>query len=95
MLILTRRVGETVMIGDDVTVTVLGVKGCQVRIGVNAPKSVPVHREEIYERIAAENASPPAGGITHDVVEVTRSGVLGGGADMSRQFVQGARVRER
>jgi carbon storage regulator len=54
MLILTRRVGETVMIGDDVTVTVLGVKGNQVRIGVNAPKSVAVHREEIYERIKRE-----------------------------------------
>jgi carbon storage regulator len=54
MLILTRRVGETVMIGDDVTVTVLGVKGNQVRVGVNAPKDVPVHREEIYERIRHE-----------------------------------------
>ena len=54
MLILTRRVGETVMIGDDVTVTVLGVKGNQVRIGVNAPKTVAVHREEIYERIRHE-----------------------------------------
>ena len=55
MLILTRRVGETLMIGDDVTVTVLGVKGNQVRIGVNAPKDVAVHREEIYERIRKEN----------------------------------------
>lgn len=54
MLILTRRVGETLMIGDDVTVTVLGVKGNQVRIGVNAPKNVSVHREEIYERIRRE-----------------------------------------
>ena len=57
MLILTRRVGETLMIGDDVTVTVLGVKGNQVRIGVNAPKDVSVHREEIYERIKQEDQS--------------------------------------
>jgi carbon storage regulator len=54
MLILTRRVGETLMVGDDVTVTVLGVKGNQVRIGINAPKDVAVHREEIYERIKRE-----------------------------------------
>jgi carbon storage regulator len=60
MLILTRRVGESVMIGDEVTVTVLGVKGNQVRIGVTAPKSVSVHRQEIYERIRAEQADGEA-----------------------------------
>ncbi|APD92195.1 MAG: carbon storage regulator [Gammaproteobacteria bacterium TMED95] len=54
MLILTRRVGETLMIGDDVTMTVLGVKGNQVRIGVNAPRDVSVHREEIYFKIMNE-----------------------------------------
>ena len=56
MLILTRRVGESVVIGEDVTVTVLGVKGNQVRIGINAPKTVTVHREEIYERIKSGRA---------------------------------------
>ena len=54
MLILTRRVGETLVVGDEVTVTVLGVKGNQVRIGVKAPRDVSVHREEIYERIKQE-----------------------------------------
>jgi carbon storage regulator len=62
MLILTRRVGETLMIGDEVTVTVLGVKGNQVRIGVNAPRDVAVHREEIYERIKREQAEAGQGG---------------------------------
>jgi carbon storage regulator len=61
MLILTRRVGETVMIGDEVTVTILGVKGNQVRVGVNAPKDIAVHREEIYERIKREQ-EPGQGG---------------------------------
>lgn len=61
MLILTRRVGETVMIGDEVSVTVLGVKGNQVRLGVNAPNNVAVHREEVFERIKREEALPGTG----------------------------------
>ena len=56
MLILTRRIGESLRIGDEVSVTVLGIKGSQVRIGVNAPKSVSVHREEVYDRINDENS---------------------------------------
>jgi carbon storage regulator len=71
MLILTRRVGETVMIGNEVTVTVLGVKGNQVRVGVNAPKDVAVHREEIYDRIKREqdqdsSMRTPTAGIVDD-----------------------------
>ena len=54
MLILTRRAGETIMVGDEVTITVLGIQGNQVRLGVNAPKEIAVHREEIYKRILVE-----------------------------------------
>ena len=71
MLILTRRVGETLMIGCPVTVTVLGVKGKQVRIGINAPKDLAVHREEIYQRIRREqeghkDAPTDAGAVPQD-----------------------------
>jgi carbon storage regulator len=61
MLILTRRVGETLIIGDEVTITVLGVKGNQVRVGINAPKDVAVHREEIYQRIRRDGEATDPG----------------------------------
>jgi carbon storage regulator len=65
MLILTRRANETVMIGENVTVTVLGVKGNQVRLGVNAPKDVAVHREEIYERVKRDEAAEAGPRVQH------------------------------
>lgn len=75
MLILTRRVGETLMIGDEVSVTVLGVKGNQVRLGVNAPKDIAVHREEIYQRILHERGQEytPAFGMPNYQAEQQRS----------------------
>jgi carbon storage regulator len=56
MLILTRRVGETLMIGDEITVTIVGVNANQIRLGFEAPKEIPVHREEVYVRLQEENA---------------------------------------
>jgi len=73
MLILTRRVGETLMVGDDVTVTVLGVKGNQVRIGVNAPREIAVHREEIYERIKAEKAQAQGNELEQDPEQIVNT----------------------
>jgi len=72
MLILTRRTGETVYIGNEVTLTILGVKGNQVRIGINAPKNVPIHREEIYERIKRELAGGDVNGNVAGEAEPTR-----------------------
>ena len=71
MLILTRRRGETVMIGNDVMVTVLGVKGDRVRLGINAPKGVPVHREEIYERIKTELRGDVEGNVQEETQKKT------------------------
>jgi len=76
MLILTRRTGETVMIGNEVTLTVLGVKGNQVRIGINAPKNVPVHREEIYERIKRELSGGEVNGNVQDPPSTPRKAEL-------------------
>jgi carbon storage regulator len=74
MLILTRRVGETVMIGNDVTVTILGVKGNQVRVGVNAPRDVAVHREEIFERIKREEQDGGDGTSTRPAARTNGNG---------------------
>ena len=60
MLMLTRRVGEALMVGDDTKIVVLGVKGSQIRLGINAPKDVKVHREEIYEKINEESSETAA-----------------------------------
>ena len=77
MLILTRRVGESVMLGDEVTITVLSVKGNQVRVGVNAPRHAPVHREEIYERIKHERRlSTPEGQQPEQVPSFAPQGVV-------------------
>ena len=79
MLILTRRVGESLMIGDEVTVTVLSVKGNQVRVGVNAPRHIAVHREEIYERLKSEQRlSAPEGQRPEQVPSFAPQGVVQG-----------------
>jgi len=85
MLILTRRVGETVVIGDDVDVTVLGVKGNQVRLGVKAPRSVSVHREEIYKRIKEEAADSPGNHVNGNGVDHEHSSHNGHNGHDNRQ----------
>lgn len=83
MLILTRRVGETVMIGKDVTVTVLGVKGNQVRIGINAPKNVGVHRQEIFERIKRDTENGEGDPRHSAGISVSINGSVGSAEEVS------------
>ena len=71
MLILTRRIGEAIVVGNNIKVTVLNIKGCQIRIGVDAPKDVAVHREEIYQRIQEKLANQYRGNPTNDVTVST------------------------